>query len=949
MTTKSQAKNTIEKLVEKFDSHYLEYKKNSYQETPTRVDFINPFFEALGWDITDKLGLGVVMRDVIHEDKLKIDGVTKAPDYCFTINGTRKFFLEAKRPGINIKDQIDPAYQVRRYGWNAKLPISILTDFEEFSVYDCTIQPSQNERAVIARIKYFTYKDYISEFDFLWDTFSKESVIAGSLDKYAIVNKSKKGSEGVDAAFLKSLDSWRDVLARNLVLKNVNINEDELNYAIQKIIDRIIFLRICEDRGIEPELQLFNTIGTNTYNKLKNIFDIADQKYNSGLFDFKKDVITSKLNVDDKALKTIIEDLYYPKSPYEFSVIPVEILGHSYEQYLGKVIKIDSKHKISIDEKPEVRKAGGVYYTPQYIVDYIVKNTVGKIIDGKTPDEITKIKIVDPACGSGSFLLGAYKYLLEWHLQYYKNAKLKNKAQYLTNDGRLTNDIKKKIIINNIFGVDIDTNAVEVTKLSLMLQVMEGETSVSIEHQSQLIQHRVLPSLDKNILSGNSLIDFDLDENKLDLEPEMKKKIKAFNWQNSFPEVFKQGGFDVVIGNPPWVDLKGHEPILVKYYFIKFYSTENRINLYSIFVEKSLELLNKNGLFSFIIPNSLLYQSSYTKIRQLILKNNNINEIVRLPDNTFEKVKAETIIINLAKEQNQNKTKCLLYDRNSIINVIDNNNPEKILYFNQDIWEKNNFSTFNIFSNEVIDILIKKIELNTIALENICDFTLGLTPYDKYKGHSEKTIKERKFHSTIKIDDSFKELLEGADVQRYHVCWGKKEYIKYGNWLGAPRKKEFFTNPRILIRQIVSGNPLRIYAGYTEDELYNTQTIFNLILKTNITLNLKVILGILNSKVINFYHTNKYLDVSKNLFQKILIQNCKMFPIPQNPEPKIQKQLIKLVDIMLQLNKDLQSTTLPEQKEQLQSRIKYTDKQIDQLVYQLYELTEDQIKIVEGE
>ena len=701
---------------------------------------------------------------------------------------------------------------------------------------------------------------------------------------------------------------------------------------------------------------MFNTIGTNTYNKLKDIFHAANKKYNSGLFDYKKDKTTDNLIIDDKTLKSIIEELYEPISPYVFSVIPVEILGHSYEQYLGKVIKIDSKHKISIEEKPEVRKAGGVYYTPQYIVDYIVKNTVGKLVIGKTPEEVSKIKICDPACGSGSFLLGSYQYLLNWHREYYlklnnKNIKSKSGTNYkfITPDGNLTTTIKKQILLNNIFGVDIDTNAVEVTKLSLMLKAMEGETRASINKQMSIFHERILPTLDDNIKSGNSLIDLDFDDNQIDYEPGAEKKIKPFNWQNSFPEVFKQGGFDVVIGNPPWVDLKGHEPNLVKYYFIKFYSTENRINLYSIFIEKSLELLNKNGLFSFIIPNSLLYQSSYTKMRQLILKNNHINEIVRLPDNTFEKVKAETIIINLEKEKNQSKTKCLLYDRNSIINVIDNTNPEKILYFNQDIWEKNNFSTFNIFSNVQIDILIKKIELNTIPLENICDFTLGLTPYDKYKGHSEKTIKERKFHSTIKIDDSFKELLEGADVQRYHVCWGKKEYIKYGNWLGAPRKKEFFTKPRILIRQIVSGNPLRIYAGYTEDELYNTQTIFNLILKTNITLNLKVLLGILNSKVMNFYHTNKYLDVSKNLFQKILIQNCKMFPIPKNPKPETQNQLVKLVETMLQLNKDLQAATLPEQKEQLKSKIQYTDQKIDKLVYVLYELTDDEIKIVEGE
>ena len=274
-------------------------------------------------------------------------------------------------------------------------------------------------------------------------------------------------------------------MAVNISWNNKNLDEDEINFAVQQTIDRIIFLRIAEDRSVEPYGNLKHAIKQgNLYSNLFEQFRKADEKYNSGLFDLKKDRISETLKIENKIIKTIINELYYPECPYEFSVLPVEILGSAYEQFLGKVIRITPAHHAKIEEKPEVRKAGGVYYTPQYIVEYIVKNTVGKLIEGKTPKEISKIKIVDPACGSGSFLIGAYQYLLDWHKNYYTdNGKISKgkKDNPLTPEGHLTTAEKKRILLNNIFGVDIDVNAVEVTKLSLLLKCMEGETEASIQ------------------------------------------------------------------------------------------------------------------------------------------------------------------------------------------------------------------------------------------------------------------------------------------------------------------------------------------------------------------------------------------------------------------------------------------------------------------------------------
>ena len=966
MITKEQAYKTLEKLVERFDDHIDTYKKGYYNETQTRVDYINPFFKALGWDIDNEQGLAEAYREVIHEDKIKIGGTTKAPDYCFTVYGQRKFFVDAKKPSVNIKGDISPAYQVRRYGWSAKLPIAIVTDFEEFSIYGCSKKPNQNDRPSVARIQYLKYNDYLKEFDFIWETFSKERILKGSFDKFVQSDTKKRGTATVDNEFLKEIEEWRKYLATTIALRNKTLTEDEVNFAVQKIIDRILFLRICEDRGVEQYANLKNTIKKgDLYKNLFELFHIADEKYNSGLFDFKQDTITANLIIDNKVIKNIVQELYYPLSPFEFSVFPADILGSVYEQFLGKTIRLTKAHHAKIEEKPEVRKAGGVYYTPKYIVDYIVENTIGKLLKspleggkgGITPKQVEKIRICDPACGSGSFLIGAYQCLLDWHLKYYTdlpalklrqagNPSKKKKDNPLTPDSNLTTAEKKRILLNNIYGVDIDPQAVEVTKLNLLLKALEGETQASISKQLTFFNERVLPNLGDNIKCGNSLIGNDFYDNQLDLFPEQIKKINAFDWENGFAEIFKQGGFDAVIGNPPWVDIKGLEKTQVEYYFSMYQSTANRINLYAIFIEKSLQILKDKGSFGFIIPNSILYQSSYKKLRQLILKNFYISNLIRMPDNTFEDVKAESLVIVIDKKKcKSEKIECIIYDRKDYITKIAKENALDYKKLDQQEWFNNAFSVFDIFTDENVTKLLKKIEKDKILLENICEFTLGVTPYDKYKGHTPEQIKNKVFHSNHKKDKTFKKLLAGADVTRYFVNWNGTQYLSYGVWLGAPREQKFFLRERILVRQIVSGNPLRIYAGYTEEELYNTQSIFNIILKEGANYDIKFILAVMNSKLINFYHSNKYLDLSKNLFQKILIQNCKKFPIPETKSN--EKNIVKLVDNLLKLNKEFQKTKLETQRQQIQRVIDHSERKIDELVYGLYGLSKEEIGIIE--
>ncbi|HTA26445.1 MAG TPA: N-6 DNA methylase, partial [Bacteroidia bacterium] len=442
--TKEEAKKEIEKLVARFAEHREEYHLPEYNETKTRQDFVNPFFKALGWDMDNTQEASEAYREVIHEDKVKVHGKMKAPDYGFRLLGSgdkRLFFVEAKKPSVKLKVNKEPAFQIRRYGLSAQTPVSILTNFEEFVVYDCTKKPDFNDSASVARIKYIPFEDYVKEFDFIYDTFSRDAVVKGRFDKFVKSDTYKKGSQTLDKYFVETLNDWRTYIATSIARNNLQLTEDDINFVVQLTIDRLIFLRFCEDRGVEHYGQLQEAIKSgDIYHNLFDIFKQADEKYNSGLFDFEKDKISHNLKVDNKILKTIVGEMYYPKSSYDFRIMPVEIIGNAYEQFLGKVIRITKAHHAVIEEKPEVRKAGGVYYTPQYIVSYIVQNTVGKLIEGKSPKQIESIKIVDPACGSGSFLIGAFQFLLNYHTQWYTDKGFvgkKTKDNPLTPDGKL--------------------------------------------------------------------------------------------------------------------------------------------------------------------------------------------------------------------------------------------------------------------------------------------------------------------------------------------------------------------------------------------------------------------------------------------------------------------------------------------------------------------------------
>lgn len=973
-TTIETAREKIADLVERFRANEAAYKNPAYNETQTRREFIDPFFKALGWDVDNERGYAPAYKDIIHEDAIKVGGMTKAPDYCFRIGGQRKFFVEAKKPSVDMKNDADPYYQLRRYAYSAKLPLSIVTDFQELAIVECRAKPSPKEKASTGRIRYWHYEEYPDHIEELLETFSPEGIKKGGLDKMATTARSKRGTGEVDKEFLREIEAWRELLARNIALRNPGLSQRELNEAVQVTIDRIIFLRICEDRGIEEYGQLQGMQnGVNVYARLCELFQKADERYNSGLFHFREergnpshpDELTLDLAIDDKPLKQIVKDLYYPDSPYEFSVLPIDILGQVYEQFLGKVIRLTAGHRAIIEDKPEVKKAGGVYYTPTYIVDYIVKNTVGKLLEGSTPTKAAKLRILDPACGSGSFLIGAYEYLLDWHRDWYsendaeKWAKGKEPRLFEGKNGwQLTTAEKKRILLNNIYGVDIDPQAVEVSKLSLLLKVLEEESQETMNAQLKFFHERALPDLGNNIKCGNSLIGTDFYEGQQIglLDEEEALRINAFDWDGpgGFPEIMKAGGFNAVIGNPPYVDIKGMPNKEVEYIFSIFPSANNRINLFAAFIERSLQIVNNIFKFSMIIPSALTTQDSYQSLRKKILENFHIKKVVRLPNESFGEVagdvKVDTVIVVLDNENKNIPVEIIGYAGYERITNIDPKFAQVHGEVIQKTWANSDDYVWSINRTDSEETILGKCENKSEPLEKCVDFSLGLTPYDKYKGHSQDQIKNKVFNSNYQKDATYKKLLAGNDVRRYSVSWNGEKWISYGPWLGAPREQRFFSEKRILVKQIIDWTSKQIWAGMSDEELYNTQNAFNLLPKKD--WKLEYLLGIINSKLMTYYHRKKFLDEFKMRFQKILIKDCKRLPIRAinfsiSFDKSRHDQMVELVERMLDMNRRLQSAKTAYEKDSLQRQIDATDRQIDLLVYELYSLTDDEIKIVE--
>ncbi len=608
----------VQLLVEKFHKDKSYYKNGSkYNEHNCRNEFIDPFLKLLGWDIENKQLKAPQYREVITENYTKETG---RPDYSMTLNGVVKYHIEAKKPAVDICTDNGPAIQTRRYGWSSNLRLSVLTNFEYLYLYDTTIPPLDSDNTSVVAIKKYHYTEYCDKFNEILVLLSQQTIYNGEFDRN-LDNKcfsvAEKGLHlPVDEYFLSSINKWRLNLG-DYLYKTKGYSLEVLNDYIQEFINQIIFIRICEDRRLPLYHKLKEILSEKELiRELIELFKEADKKYNSGLF-INSDIA---FDLNNEIIKGIIEELYYPQSPYEFNMIQPNILGEIYEMFLAEHL-ILNEDKIELASKSKNLNRD-VVTTPVEIVKYMVEKTLSDVFENKSPEEILKIKIADIACGSGIYLIEAYEYIISYVTKWYMENCKEHLISTDENLYKLPFDDKKKLLINCIYGIDIDNHAVEVAKFNLSLKLLEDETEPTLSGLN-----KVLPDLSKNIFHGNSLIDFN-NINYSKLSEEDKEQIVPFNWM----KVNEGGLFNVIIGNPPYVNTEDMKNLLnakeVKVYKDKYKTSKGQFDKYFIFIEKAIEKVKDDGVICYIVPNKFTTIKAGESLRELLGSNKYVKEYI---------------------------------------------------------------------------------------------------------------------------------------------------------------------------------------------------------------------------------------------------------------------------------------------------------------------------------
>ena len=735
--SKEQCFAQLKLLIDAFNKEYSTLKKPKYNEAQLRIDFINPMLKTFGWDVDNEFKKSQFLRDVNQEEPIDIseDDITtkKKPDYSLNVNGSKKLFIEAKKVSVDIDKSISSAFQTRRYGWNANLGISILTNFERLVVYDCRYKPVSTDLPSVARYISFHFSEYLTNFDELYNLLSFQSIASGYIDDY--FSLTHKDLSPFDDYFLTQIETWRKLLATDIVLNNKGFNEEDINFLIQRLLNRIVFLRICEDREIEKYETLRRI---KNYEELKTLFIASDKKYNSGLFDFIEDHFSLKINLKSEILISIFNELYYPESPYNFSVVDPSILSQIYERYLGSKIIIIGSNEISIVEEPEIAASSGVVPTPKLVVENIVKEALTPLFDSKNLKLIELLKLAVLCCVSGTFLLSVYDIFLEkLTLLLASKDKTDDKLINKSFDGSFTLTLRAKqnFLINNIFGVDVNPYAVEVAKYSLLLKLLENENAQSIKNYLDSYKEKVLPSLDENIKCGNSLVDnkyFEFSPESLDNDT-ILYKVKPFNWNDEFPFLKTTGGFDAIVGNPPYVRIQN----MVKYLSeeIKYYQSKtsgytvaevDTFDKYYLFIQRAISLINENGVLGYIVPNKFFIARGGEALREFLSSNCYISKIIHFGvTQVFPNRSTYTavIIVDKHKRTNFQFTRVKRITTEFIAGAI------KYVDYNIDNYKALPW----VFVSKEAEKVFNKIRASkTVSLKSIAEITVGLqTSADK--------------------------------------------------------------------------------------------------------------------------------------------------------------------------------------------------------------------------
>jgi len=945
--TKDTFARNLESLVRKFDADSETYRSAGYPEAQARNHFINPFFKALGWDVDNEAGVPYHLCEVWVE----AGETTGRPDYTFRLDGQTQFFVEAKAPSVEL-DKEAHILQAKRYAWNSRdVLFAGLTDFEEFRFFDASLTPDR-ERAFVGEAFHLLYTEYLDKIDLLWEL-SPVRVAAGSLDRFIKRDKqSIKYRVPVDKRFLEDLSVWRLDLARTIHAKTPGLDRSLLGEIVQRLLDRIVFIRIAEDRKVIEPRQLHEVVEVweahggrvPIMDGLVTLFRAINDEFNGEIF---KAHACEEVKLDSSIVAKIIRRLYPPKSPYRFDVLSVQMLGSIYERYLENTLVVTPK-RVHIEKKPELRKASGIYYTPQYVVDYIVKNTLGRLLERKKPEDAAKLRIVDPACGSGSFLIGAFQFLIDWHTNYYrefpKAAKADSIFPEVVRDGediRLSFHAKTRIMHQNLYGVDMDSQAVEITMMSVYLKALENEWGMLGT------KHERLPELRFNIRCGNSLVGSDI-VNDVQVDAKKLQAMHAFDWNDKelgFGDIVRSGGFDAVIGNPPWgAEFTDEE----KSYLDKHFRLGvGKYESYIYFLERAQGLLKQGGHLGFIVPSFWISRSQTEALREALLTEVVPKSCIVLPETVFEGVKMDSCILLVAKERAKGDSVVVVadIDQEHLAQFQIGDHVSILRSAKLADWHAHKRFRFNPRVSAADVPLLSQIEKDSVLFGSLVSLTQGLTLYrlstltETYgKTKAIKIVEERRFHSDHKKNKTFKKELLGRDVDRYFVAWNGESWVSYGPWLAHAVDEKFFHGPRLVIQKI--RNPSlrrRLVAGYLEDnETYSAGVLLNAIPNHN-DFSLFYSLGVLNSRVINYWYRKMILDVS------IRVVDLKQVPIKkidfQNSSQKAQHDsIVEKVKEMIALKKATGGVE--------SEAVRKCDDQIEKIVFDLYAIPNDLRQVI---
>jgi type I restriction-modification system DNA methylase subunit len=1031
-TAFDKAFGQVKDLVANFKANESYYLSPQLSEAQTRKDFIDKFFIALGWDVNHDT------QKNPYEQEVKIEknesGSQRRADYAFSLSPSFRdvrFFVEAKKPHGEF-GSADNYFQALCYGWNGKTPLVVLTNFDELHILDSRYKPHIAD--TLSRVvKKFSYNDYADceKFAEIYWLFSREAVSDNSLTKRAEElprPKSKTlrrelfqgGGQSPDEAFLIELDGYREMLARAFKSKNPNLNSAQLTEITQRVIDRLVFIRFLEDKQIEPtrHVERFGADGGSAWEDFVRISVNLDRIYNGVVFKRHEILDAPGFQIDEKPFRIICEELADPTSPYNFATIPIHILGSIYERFLGKIITDGAR----VVEKPEVRKAGGVYYTPEYIVRYIVANTVGKAVEGKTPADIAGMRFADIACGSGSFLLEVFDLLVRRHAKFYnENPGMAKKGDCVPRDDGLHLSLKKKqeILRNNIYGVDIDRQAVEVAQLSLYLKLLEDETIGSAAAFQNEFHFTLLPPLTGNIVCGNSLIGTDILETG-NFTPEEERKLSPMDFEQRFPQIFRrrtsggelhdapapwsdytlpgvplhgayatvsykkkkgekplpppemeyEGGFDAIVGNPPYVRIQGFPQNQIAYLSKHYRSVKGNCDLYVSFVERGYELLNSGGKLGQIVPNKFLKTDYGENLRHLIAAHRALNELVDFGANQVFEATTYTCLLFLSKTSEENfryaqsdatpealarpafvtqsaaslSRHAWLFADERIARIIEklSRGTKRLLDLPAAMSRGSSSGDDDVFMVQG-DAMIEKALLRIpVFATDFNRYTFApamrwwiIFPYEP-KGGAFPPFPENELKSRFPKACAYLKSKRAALQKR-------KQYAKWFLF-SAPRNLRLHDQAQIAVPLLADRGLCALIPKSMRGTLCPMASGgFTITLSPECKLKPEYVLGLLNSRLLFWKLQN-----SSNIFRGGWV------PLPKidfsTPTDKARHdKLVSLVQRMLEARRQLAAAKTDGDQIFYSNKCAGLDGQIDALVYELYGLSSEEIKIVEGE